>query len=155
MRTLTICALALAAVLGTPLTAEAQTAAPPAAAAARTPSPPGAEVYIISPKGGATVKGPVRVQFGLKDNMGIAPAGVKFDNTGHHHLLIDTDAPANLGAPLPATDNVKHFGKGQTETSLTLPPGKHTLQLLLADQNHIPHDPPVISKKITITVVAE
>jgi hypothetical protein len=155
MRTLTICALALAAVLGAPLTAEAQTAAPPAAAAARAPSPAGAEVYIISPKNAATVKSPVRVQFGLKDNMGIAPAGVKFDNTGHHHLLIDTDAPANLGAPLPATDNIKHFGKGQTETSLTLPPGKHTLQLLLADQNHIPHDPPVISKKITITVAAE
>jgi hypothetical protein len=127
------------------------TAAPPAAAA-RTPSPPGAEVYIISPKNGARVKSPVLVQFGLGDKMGIAPAGVKFDNTGHHHLLIDTDAPANMGAPLPATDNIKHFGKGQTETSLTLPPGKHTLQLLLGDQSHIPHDPPVISKKITITV---
>jgi hypothetical protein len=118
----------------------------------RTPSPPGAEVYIISPKDGARVKSPVLVQFGLK-GMGVAPAGVKAENTGHHHLLIDTDAPANMGAPLPATDNIRHFGKGQTETSLTLTPGKHTLQLLLADQNHIPHDPPVISKKITITVV--
>ena len=128
------------------------TAAPPAAAAARTPSPAGAEVYIISPKNGAKLKSPVLVQFGLKDKMGVAPAGVKFDNTGHHHLLIDTDAPANMAAPLPATDQIKHFGKGQTETSLTLPPGKHTLQLLFADQNHIPHDPPVISKKISITV---
>jgi hypothetical protein len=127
-------------------------ALPVALAQERTPSPPGAEVYIISPKNGATVKDPVLVQFGLKDKMGVAPAGVKFDNTGHHHLLIDTDAPTNLSAPLPATDHIKHFGKGQTETTLTLPPGKHTLQLLLADQNHIPHDPPVISKKITVTV---
>lgn len=118
----------------------------------RTPSPPGAEVYIISPRNGATVKSPVLVRFGLKPVMGVAPAGVKFDNTGHHHLLIDTDAPAGMAAPLPATDNIKHFGKGQTETSLTLTPGKHTLQLLFADQNHVPHDPPVISKKITITV---
>jgi hypothetical protein len=117
----------------------------------RTPSPAGAEVYIISPKNGATVHNPVHIQFGLK-GMGIAPAGVKFDNTGHHHLLIDTDAPADAGAPLPATDKIVHFGKGQTETSITLPPGKHTLQLLLADQNHVPHNPPVMSKKITITV---
>jgi hypothetical protein len=145
-----IVALILALPLATPLAAEAQT--PPAAApAARTPSPPGAEVYIISPRNGARVKSPVLVQFGLK-GMGVAPAGVKFENTGHHHLLIDTDAPADLAAPLPATDNIRHFGKGQTETSLTLPPGKHTLQLLLGDQNHIPHDPAVISKKITITV---
>lgn len=126
-------------------------AAPLALAQERTPSPPGAEVYIISPKDGARVKSPVLVQFGLK-GMGVAPAGVKAENTGHHHLLVDTDAPANMGAPLPATDNVKHFGKGQTETSLTLTPGKHTLQLLFADQNHIPHQPAVISKKITITV---
>jgi Domain of unknown function (DUF4399) len=117
----------------------------------RTPSPAGAEVYIISPKNGATVHNPVLVQFGLK-GMGIAPAGIKFDNTGHHHLLIDTDAPADMGAPLPATDKIVHFGKGQTETTLTLTPGKHTLQLLLADMNHVPHQPPVISKKITITV---
>jgi hypothetical protein len=97
------------------------------------------------------VKSPVPVKFGLK-GMGIAPAGVKFDNTGHHHLLVDSDPPANLDAPLPATDKLLHFGKGQTETSLPLPPGKHTLQLVLGDQNHIPHDPPVISKKITIAV---
>jgi hypothetical protein len=117
----------------------------------RTPSPPGAEAYIISPKDGATVHNPVTVRFGLK-GMGIAPAGVKFDNTGHHHLLIDTEAPADLSKPLPATDKSVHFGKGQTETTLTLSPGKHTLQLLLADQNHVPHEPPVMSKKITITV---
>ena len=123
-----------------------------AAAQERTPSPAGAEAYIISPKNGATVHNPVLVQFGLK-GMGIAPAGMKFDTTGHHHLLVDSDPPANMAAPLPATDKIVHFGKGQTETSLTLAPGKHTLQLLLADLNHIPHDPPVISKKITITVV--
>ena len=118
----------------------------------RTPAPAGAEVYIISPKNGAIVHNPVQVQFGLK-GMGVAPAGVKFDNTGHHHLLIDTDPPADLGVPLPATDKIVHFGKGQTETTLTtLSPGKHTLQLLLADYQHIPHSPPVISKKITITV---
>jgi hypothetical protein len=126
--------------------------APLALAQERTPSPAGAEVYIITPKNGAHVSSPVVVRFGLK-GMGIAPAGVKFDNTGHHHLLIDTDPPADLSAPLPATDKIVHFGKGQTETSLTLTPGKHTLQLLLADQNHIPHSPPLLSQKITITVV--
>src|SRR5215813_10796110 len=117
----------------------------------RSPSAAGAEVHIISPKDGAKVSSPFVVQFGLK-GMGVAPAGIKFDNTGHHHLLIDTDAPADLSAPLPATDQIVHFGKGQTETTLTLKPGKHTLQLLLADQSHVPHQPPVISKKITVTV---
>jgi hypothetical protein len=117
----------------------------------RTPSAAGAEVYIISPKNGAVVHNPVLVQFGLR-GMGVAPAGVKFDNTGHHHLLIDTDPPSDQSTPLPATDKIVHFGKGQTETTLNLTPGKHTLQLLLADANHIPHSPPVISKKITITV---
>ena len=122
-----------------------------AAYADRTPSPPGAEVYIVSPKDGAKVKSPVTVVFGLK-GMGIAPAGIKFDNTGHHHLLIDSDPPADLSQPLAANEKSVHFGKGQTETTLTLPPGKHTLQLVLADAAHTPHDPPVISKKITITV---
>lgn len=117
----------------------------------RTPSPAGASVYIISPKDGAKVSSPFVVQFGLK-GMGVAPAGVKFDNTGHHHLLIDTDAPADLNAPLPSSDKVVHFGKGQTETTLTLAPGKHTLQLLLGDSGHVPHNPPVLSKKITVTV---
>ena len=117
----------------------------------RTPSPAGAEVYFESPADGATVKGPVTVRFGLK-GMGVAPAGIKFDNTGHHHLLIDTDPPADLGSPLPASDHVVHFGKGQTETTISLAPGKHTLQLVLGDALHIPHDPPVMSKKITITV---
>ena len=121
------------------------------ALAERTPSPPGAEVYIVSPKDGAKVKGPVTVVFGLK-GMGIAPAGIKFDNTGHHHLLIDTDPPADLSLPMPASEKSVHFGKGQTETTMTLPPGKHTLQLVLADSLHVAHEPAVISKKITITV---
>ena len=119
----------------------------------RTPAAAGAEAYIISPKDGAKVPSTFVVQFGLK-GMGIAPAGIKFDNTGHHHLLIDTEVPSDLSKPLPASDKIVHFGKGQTETTLTtLTPGKHTLQLVLADANHIPHSPPVISKKITITVV--
>ena len=118
----------------------------------RTSSPAGAQVYIISPKDGAKVQGPVTVLFGLK-GMGIAPAGVKFDNTGHHHLLVDMDVPADLATPMPATDTLLHFGKGQTQTSLTLAPGKHTLQLVFADLNHIAMQPPLLSKKITITVV--
>jgi hypothetical protein len=118
----------------------------------RTPSPKGAKVFIISPKDGESVSSPVTVKFGIK-GMTLAPAGTKQENTGHHHLLIDTDAPADLGQPLPTVpDKIVHFGKAQTETTVTLSPGKHTLQLLLADANHIPHNPPVISKKITITV---
>jgi hypothetical protein len=138
MRTFIIAALALCAAAS--------------GAQQRTPSPAAAEVYIISPKDGAKVKGPVEVVFGLK-GMGIAPAGVKFDNTGHHHLLVDMAVPADLTAPLPASEQLLHFGKGQTQTTLTLPPGRHTLQLLFADLNHIALDPPVVSKKITITVV--
>jgi Domain of unknown function (DUF4399) len=122
-----------------------------AMAAARDPAPAGAEVYIVSPRDGASVKSPVTVVFGLK-GMGIAPAGIKFDNTGHHHLLIDSELPADLSQPLAANEKSVHFGKGQTETAVTLPPGKHTLQLVLGDSLHIPHDPPVFSKKITITV---
>ena len=133
------------------VTAALALAATAAWAQDRTPSPADAQVYIISPKDGAKVSSPVVVQFGLK-GMGIAPAGVKLENTGHHHLLIDTDAPADAGAPLPASDKVVHFGKGQTETTVKLTPGKHTLQLLLGDADHVPHNPPVISKKITITV---
>lgn len=112
---------------------------------------PEAEVYIISPQAGDTVASPFTVKFGLK-GMGIAPAGIDQMGTGHHHLLIDlTDLP-DLQASLPATDNIKHFGGGQTETTLTLPPGEHTLQLLLANYLHIPHQPPVVSEPVTITV---
>jgi hypothetical protein len=122
------------------------------AVAERSAAPAGAEVYFIAPRNGAKVHGPVTVKFGLK-GMGIAPAGIKFDNTGHHHLLVDTDLNAlNLDAPLPASDHVLHFGKGQTETVVTLPPGKHTLQLLFADSLHQSFDPALHSQKITITV---
>lgn len=118
----------------------------------RTAAPAGAEVYFIAPANGAKIKGPVTVKFGLK-GMGIAPAGVKFDNTGHHHLLVDTDIKeVNLDQPLPASDKVVHFGKGQTETTLTLAPGKHTLELLFADMTHTSFEPVLHSKKITITV---
>jgi hypothetical protein len=118
----------------------------------RMAPPAGAEVYFISPLDGATVSSPVTIRFGLK-GMGIAPAGIKFDNTGHHHLLVDTDfSELALDAPMPPTDKILHFGKGQTETSLTLAPGKHTLQLVFADYLHTAFDPPLHSKKITITV---
>jgi hypothetical protein len=122
-----------------------------AALAEQAAAPAGAVVYIIRPAAGARVKSPVTVVFGLT-GMGIAPAGVKFDNTGHHHLLIDTELPADLAQPLPVTDHIRHFGMGQTETTLDLPPGRHTLQLLFADFTHTPFTPAVASKKITITV---
>ena len=118
----------------------------------RMPAAAGAEVYIIAPRDGQKIHGPVTVRFGLK-GMGIAPAGVKFDNTGHHHLLVDMDiSDVKLDAPMPATDKLLHFGKGQTETSLTLPAGKHTLELVFADFAHMPFNPPLHSQKITITV---
>ena len=117
----------------------------------RTPSPEGAKVYFIWPKDGKTVNQNFSVKFGLS-GMGIAPAGIDFPNTGHHHLLINVDELPDFGLPLPATENIVHYGLGQTETTLTLPPGQHTLQLLFADKIHLPHDPVVISEKITITV---
>ncbi|MBB6092692.1 hypothetical protein HNQ60_001570 [Povalibacter uvarum] len=116
----------------------------------RTPSPAGAELYFIAPVDGATVTSPITVKFGLK-GMGVVPAGIAFDGAGHHHLVVDADLPP-LDKPIPADANHVHFGKGQTETTLELKPGKHTLQLLLGDQIHVPHDPAVVSKKITITV---
>ena len=133
------------------LAAVAVALAASAALAADTPSVPGAQVYIIAPKNGETVSAPVRVQFGLK-GMGVAPAGIEMEGTGHHHLVVDKDAPP-LGTYLPIDDpQVIHFGKGQTETELKLAPGKHTLQLVLADKDHKPHVPPVVSERITITV---
>ena len=125
----------------------------PAIALAETAAPPNAVVYFINLKDGDTVASPFKVQFGLS-GMGVAPAGVEKANTGHHHLLIDTAlTPEELKQPIPADDKHKHFGGGQTETMLTLPPGKHTLQLVLGDWSHVPHNPPVMSKPITITVV--
>ncbi|MGO9947077.1 MAG: DUF4399 domain-containing protein [Steroidobacteraceae bacterium] len=123
-----------------------------AVAADRMAAPAGAEVYFITPHNGATLHSPLTVRFGLK-GLGVAPAGIKFDNTGHHHLLVDTDiSELKLDAPMPASDKILHFGKGQTETELTLAPGKHTLQLVFADYVHTSFDPPLHSQKITITV---
>ncbi len=120
-------------------------------AIAGTPAPEGTHLYIISPGNGETVSSPFTVQFGLK-GMGVAPAGIDKANTGHHHLLIDVaDLPA-LDMPLPSDESHRHFGGGQTEVTLDLPKGKHSLQLLLGDKNHIPFKPPVISDRITITV---
>jgi uncharacterized protein DUF4399 len=116
----------------------------------RTPSPPGAKVFIIEPKDGATVSSPVTVKFGI-EGMEIAPAGTDKPNSGHHHLLIDTTLP-DLSESIPKDETHIHYGKGQTEASVELKPGKHTLQLLLGDKNHIPHNPPVKSEVVTITV---
>ena len=114
-------------------------------------SPPGAKVYIISPKDGEVVSKTFTVRFGLV-NMGVAPAGVKVPNTGHHHLLVDLENLPDMEKPLAFSENVRHFGGGQTETEITLAPGKHTLRLLLGNYLHIPHKPPVLSEKITVTV---
>lgn len=135
--------------LALPALVQAQETAP--AAPARTAAPENALVYFLSPENGATVTSPVTIRFGLR-GMGVAPAGVTAPNTGHHHLLIDVAElpPENL--PLPNDANHRHFGLGQTETEITLPPGQHTLQLVLGDALHIPHQPPVRSEKITITV---
>lgn len=118
--------------------------------AGSTPAPEGANAYIIAPKPGEVVTSPVKVVFGLS-GMGVAPAGMEKDKTGHHHLLIDTDVP-DLSKPIPADDTHKHFGGGQTETIIELAPGQHTLQLLLGDFSHVPHNPPIVSEQITITV---
>jgi hypothetical protein len=121
--------------------------------AAQTPSPAGAKAHFINLKDGDTVSSPFLVQFGLS-GMGVAPAGVEKPNTGHHHLLIDaaTLTEDQMKEPIPMDDSHKHFGGGQTEAMVTLPEGKHTLQLLLGDWTHIPHVPPVMSEPITITV---
>ena len=116
----------------------------------RTPSPDNAELYFISPADGATLSNPVTIHFGLR-NMGVAPAGIRYPDSGHHHLLLNVELPAPE-FPVINDENHLHFGGGQTETTLELAPGQHTLQLLLGDFAHIPHDPPVVSERITITV---
>ena len=121
-----------------------------AAPAKRTPAPADAYCYIGWPNDGETVKSPFKVWFGLR-GMGVAPAGVDKPNTGHHHPIVDADLPPT-DQPIPNNKNYLHFGGGQTETTLDLPPGKHTLQLLLGDDKHVPFNPPVMSKKNTITV---
>ena len=115
-------------------------------------SPEGASVYFIAPMNGERLKAPFSVKFGL-NGMAVAPAGTDKPDTGHHHLLIDVDELPDLAKPLPANDHLKHFGKGQTETEITLSPGAHTLQLLLGNHLHIPHEPPLLSDQIRIIVV--
>jgi hypothetical protein len=107
-------------------------------------------VAIVSPADGSTVTSPVRVAFAL-EGMTVAPAGDTTPNSGHHHLLVDVPAP-DLAQPIPKDPQHLHFGQGQTEAEVTLAPGQHTLQLLLGDANHVPHNPPVMSAPITITV---
>jgi hypothetical protein len=116
----------------------------------RQPSPPDAVVYFVYPKDGDVIYPRSTIRFGLR-NMGVAPAGVAKPDTGHHHLIVDAETPP-LGQPIPSDPNHLHFGGGQTEIKLTLPRGKHTLQLILADDQHVPHDPPVMSERITVTV---
>ncbi len=124
---------------------------PHAPAWSRSPAPSDARVYIISPAHGETVTSPVKVRFGLQ-GMGVAPAGVDKAATGHHHLLINVEALPPLDRPLPKDERHRHFGGGQTEVLLELPPGRHTLRLILGDKNHVPHDPPLISEPVTIEV---
>ena len=116
----------------------------------RTPSTPLARVYFISPSDGQVLKTDVVVRFGLT-GMGVAPAGTAVEGTGHHHLIIDSALPA-MDQPLPKDDKHLHFGKGQTEAMIRLGHGKHTLQLVFADANHVPHNPALVSEKITVTV---
>lgn len=122
-----------------------------AAATQLSHAPETAQAYIIEPGDGATVSPDFTVKFGLS-GMGIAPAGVDKDNTGHHHLLIDVADLPKLTEPLPATDQIKHFGGGQTETQISLTPGEHRLQLVLGNYTHVPHDNPVVSEPVTVTV---
>ncbi|VVN81384.1 hypothetical protein PS718_01133 [Pseudomonas fluorescens] len=120
-------------------------------ASAATPAPKGAEVFIVSPEDGATVSQEFKVKFGTKD-VALAPAGDVTKNTGHHHLLIDVDKLPAAGAPIPTDAHHMHFGKAQTEATIKLAPGKHTLQLILGDSGHMPFDPTIVSKKITVNV---
>jgi hypothetical protein len=123
----------------------------PAQAADRRPAPEGAVAYIIWPRDGAVIPGgKFWLRMGLS-GAGVAPAGIDRPHTGHHHLIVDAELPP-LDQPIPNDKNHRHFGAGQTEVRIELPPGRHTLQLLLGDADHVPHDPPVMSKKITITV---
>jgi hypothetical protein len=118
---------------------------------AATPAPKDAQEYFIWPADGTVIHGgKFWVRMGLR-NMGVAPKGTNLPNVGHHHLLIDTDLPP-LTESIPSDRNHLHFGAGETEARIELPPGTHTLQLLLGDNNHVPHDPPVYSKKITVIV---
>ena len=134
-----VAALAAVVLVGSPAVAQQST------------MPQDARVYILWPSDGQVIKGAFWVRMGLS-GAGIAPAGVQKANTGHHHLIVDAELPP-MDQPIPNDHNHLHFGLGQTEARLDLPPGRHTLQLLLGDENHVPHQPPLYSKRITITVV--
>jgi hypothetical protein len=121
------------------------------AARDRTPASNDVNLYFISPSHGDSLSSPVRVQFGLF-GMGVSPAGIDVAMTGHHHLLVDLESLPPLDKPIPSDEHHRHFGGGQTETTVDLAPGTHTLQLLLGDHTHVPHDPPVYSEKITVHV---
>jgi hypothetical protein len=127
--------------------------APEVPAYKRRPSPPGAKVYLAYPKMGAVIRPEFIVRFGLI-GMGVAPAGVEKANTGHHHLLIDVPLPP-MNEPIPNDFSHLHFGLGQTEAKIKLPTGAHTLQLLLGDENHVPHDPPIVSQPLKVLVTAD
>ena len=127
---------------------------PKVAGAQETPAPKDRVLYFISPIDGASVRGSFDVRFGLK-NMGVTHAGDPYPNSGHHHLLIDVDQPLDVKEPIPRDKNHLHFGAGETETRIELPPGDHTLQLVLGDAKHYPFNPPVVSDKISITVLSE
>lgn len=147
-------ALAVATLAAPVAFAQAPKAPAPAAPApaAQTPPAQGPTVYFINLKDGQTVKSPFKVQFGLT-GMGVAPAGVEKDKTGHHHLLVDAKlSPEEMKAAIPVDAKHLHFGGGQTEAMVTLPPGQHTLQLVFANWSHIPFDPPLVSPVIKITV---
>lgn len=117
----------------------------------RTPAPAGAKVYFIAPENGAKLKSPVTVRFGLA-GMGVAPAGIVKEATGHHHLLVDVATLPPMDLPIPNDAQHRHFGGGQTEVTIELAPGRHTLRLLVGDANHIPHEPPVMSEAISVEV---
>jgi hypothetical protein len=126
----------------------------PAASAGETPSPPGARVFFVNLRDGDILKGAVVVKMGI-EGMALAPAGTQAPDSGHHHLLVDAPTPEGeaLNEALPTDDNHRHFGKAQTEATIELAPGPHTLQLVLGDWSHVPHNPPVVSERITVTVV--
>jgi Domain of unknown function (DUF4399) len=137
-------------VQGEAASAALQSPAKPAGSSERKASPPDAAVYFVYPQDGAVIYPTSTIRFGLA-GMGVAPAGTQKANTGHHHLLVDVPTP-DLNVPIPNTPQHLHFGAGQTEMKLTLPPGEHVLQLILGDENHLPHDPPVASDRIKVLV---
>lgn len=139
-------------ILRTAMAATAAFALAQPSLAGETPAPEGAAVYFIGVSDGDTLTNPVTIKFGLK-GMGVAPAGTDKEKTGHHHLIINEAIEGDeLNEPIPSDDQHRHFGGGQTEVTLDLPAGTHTLQLVLGDWSHIPHNPPVMSERITVTV---